>query len=177
MTLRPEYSLGHSAYNGFLHAEVGEEANGVRLTVLTALTRLGIDPWQEAARLADLPRDVAVTALAAALARLPAMSPGGNWKAADAEAIATRLAGLLPGHSSAPLQQPAARPAAARSAADSGADSSAAPGAAAGPARKATLSTWLLWGVAALILYFLFLQFQPDNNLEPPSDPDSTTQR
>ena len=116
MTLRPEYSLGHSAYNGFLHAEVGEEANGIMLTVLTALTRLGIDPWQEAARLADLPRDVAVTALAAALARLPAMSPGGNWKAADAEAIATRLAGLLPGHSSAPLQQPAARPAAARSA-------------------------------------------------------------
>ena len=164
MTLRPEYSLGHSAYNGFLHAEVGEEANGVRLTVLTALTRLGIDPWQEAARLADLPRDVAITALAAAIARLPE----GNWKAADAEAIATRLAGLLPGHSSAAIAQPQPR------APDSG--SSAAP-AAPGARPKATLSTWLLWGVAALALYFLFLQFQPDNNLEPPSGPDSTTQR
>ena len=164
MTLRPEYSLGHSAYNGFLHAEVGEEANGVRLTVLTALTRLGIDPWQEAARLSDLPRDVAVTALAAAIARLPE----GNWKAADAEAIATRLAGLLPGHSSAAIAQPQPR------APDSG--SGAAP-AAPGSRPKATLSTWLLWGVAALVLYFLFLQFQPDNNLEPPSGPASTTQR
>jgi hypothetical protein len=164
MTLRPEYSLGHSAYNGFLHAEVGEEANGVRLTVLTALTRLGIDPWQEAARLADLPRDVAITALAAAIARLPE----GNWKAADAEAIATRLAGLLPGHSSAAIAQPQPR------APDSG--SGAAP-AAPGSRPKATLSTWLLWGVAALVLYFLFLQFQPDNNLEPPSGPASTTQR
>ena len=164
MTLRPEYSLGHSAYNGFLHAEVGEEANGVRLTVLTALTRLGIDPWQEAARLADLPRDVAITALAAAIARLPE----GNWKVADAEAIATRLAGLLPGHSSAAIAQPQPR------APDSG--SGAAP-AAASSRPKATRSTWLLWGVAALILYFLFLQFQPDNNLEPPSGPDSTTQR
>ncbi len=164
MTLRPEYSLGHSAYNGFLHAEVGEEANGVRLTVLTALTRLGIDPWQEAARLADLPRDVAITALAAAIARLPE----GNWKAADAEAIATRLAGLLPGYSSAAIAQPQPR------APDSG--SGAAP-AAPGSRPKATLSTWLLWGVAALVLYFLFLQFQPDNNLEPPSGPASTTQR
>ena len=62
MTLRPEYSLGNSTYNGFLHAEVGEDTNGTRLTVLTALTRLGVDPWVEAARLADLPRDVAVTA-------------------------------------------------------------------------------------------------------------------
>ena len=109
MTLRPEYSLGNSAYNAFLHAEVGEEANGIKLTVLTALTRLGVDPWQEAARLADLPRDVAVTALAASIARLPPLSPGGTWKTADAEAIAARLASFLPGHSTAPLQQPKPR--------------------------------------------------------------------
>ena len=66
--------------------------------MLTALTRLGVDPWVEAARLADLPRDVAVTALAAFIARLPE----GNWKAADAEAIALRVANFLPGHSAAP---------------------------------------------------------------------------
>ena len=102
MTLRPEYSLGHSAYNAFLHAEVGEEANGIKLTVLTALTRLGVDPWVEAARLADLPRDVAVTALAASIARLPPLSPGGTWKTANAEAIAARLASFLPTHSTAP---------------------------------------------------------------------------
>ena len=53
MTLRPEYSLGHSEYNAFLFAAVGEEKVGLPLTVLTALTRLGFDPWQEAARLSD----------------------------------------------------------------------------------------------------------------------------
>ncbi len=167
MTLRPEYSLGHSAYNAFLHAEVGEEANGTRLTVLTALTRLGVDPWQEAARLADLPRDVAVTALAASIARLPE----GNWKAADAEAIAMRLANFLPTHSSAPLQQPKPR---------AGATAAPAPTAAASastPKPKATLSTWLMWGVAGLALYFLFLQFQPDRDLEPSSGQSTTTQR
>jgi len=166
MTLRPEYSLGHSAYNGFLHAEVGEEKNGTRLTVLTALTRLDIDPWQEAARLSDLPRDVAVTALAAAIAQLPE----GNWKAADAEAIALRLANLLPNHSSAPLQQPEPR---------AGATAAPAPttGAAAAsiPKPKATLSTWLMWGLAAIALYFLFQQLQPERDLEPSGR--STTQQ
>jgi hypothetical protein len=168
MTLRPEYSLGNSAYNAFLHAEVGEEANGTRLTVLTALTRLGVDPWQEAARLADLPRDVAVTALAAAIARLPE----GNWKAADAEAIAMRLANFLPSHSAAPLQQPKAR---------AGATAAPTPAAAAAAAStairaKANLSTWLLWGVAMVALYFLFQQLQPDHNLEPSTGESTTTQ-
>lgn len=166
MTLRPEYSLGHSAYNGFLHAEVGEDGNGTRLTVLTALTRLGVDPWQEAARLADLPRDVAVTALAASIARLPE----GNWKAADAEAIAMRLANFLPTHSSAPLQQPKPRAGAPRAPAAAAVPSSA-------PRPKTSLSTWLLWGVAALALYFLFLQFQPNHDLEPSTGRDSTTQQ
>ena len=169
MTLRPEYSLGHSAYNAFLHAEVGEEANGTRLTVLTALTRLGVDPWQEAARLADLPRDVAVTALAAAIARLPE----GNWKAADAEAIAMRLANFLPNHSSAPIQQPAPRAGATRAPAAAAASSSAMPSTI---RAKANLSTWLLWGVAMVALYFLFQQMQPDHNLETSTGESTTTQ-
>lgn len=164
MTLRPEYSLGHSAYNAFLHAEVGEEQNGTKLTVLTALTRLDVDPWQEAARLADLPRDVAITALAAAIARLPE----GSWKAADAEAIATRLTALLPGQSSAPLAQPAPRAKAART---------SAPAAASAPRAKASLTTWLLWGVAGLALYFLFMQMQPDREFEPSSGQSTTTQQ
>ena len=166
MTLRPEYSLGNSAYNAFLHAEVGEDSNGTRLTVLTALTRLGVDPWLEAARLSDLPRDVAVTALAATIARLPE----GNWKAADSEAIAMRLANFLPGHSSAPLAQPQPRAGAARAPEAASAASST-------PKAKASLSTWLLWGVAGLALYFLFLQFQPDRDLEPSTGQSTTTQQ
>lgn len=79
MTLRPEFTLGHSPYNAFLFAEVGEEHAGVSLTVLSALTRLGFDPWQEAARLSDLPRDTAARAFAVTIAMLPE----GDWKAEE----------------------------------------------------------------------------------------------
>jgi len=75
MTLRPEYLLGRSTFNAFLFAAVGEEKVGLRLTVLTALTRLGLDPWQEAARLSDLPRETAARALAVTIAMLPE----GDW--------------------------------------------------------------------------------------------------
>ena len=56
MALRPEYSLGHSEFNEFLFAFVGEEKSGQQLTVLSALARLGLDPWGEAARLSELPK-------------------------------------------------------------------------------------------------------------------------
>jgi hypothetical protein len=45
MALRPEYSLVHSEFNDFLFAFVGEEKSGLQLTVLSALARLGLDPW------------------------------------------------------------------------------------------------------------------------------------
>src|SRR5258707_7170575 len=64
MTLRPEYSLGHSEYNAFLFAAVGEEKVGLPLTVLTALTRLGFDPWREASRLSGLAKETAARAFA-----------------------------------------------------------------------------------------------------------------
>jgi len=51
MTLQPQFSLIHSEFNEFLFASVGEEKNGVELTALSALTRLGFDSWREAARL------------------------------------------------------------------------------------------------------------------------------
>jgi len=92
MTLRPEYSLGHSEYNAFLFAAVGEEKVGLPLTVLTALTRLGFDPWREAARLSDLPRETATRVFAVTIAMLPE----GDWKASDSEAIAARLVNWLP---------------------------------------------------------------------------------
>ena len=102
MTLRREYSLGHSEYNAFLFASVGEEKIGMPLTVLTALTRLGVDPWLEAARLADLSKEAALQAFTATIARLPE----GDWKATDAGAIAARLLKWLPGKS-APVLPPA----------------------------------------------------------------------
>ena len=105
MTLRPEYSLGHSEYNAFLFAAVGEEEVGLPLTVLTALTRLGFDPWREAARLSDLPRETATRVFAVTIAMLPE----GDWKASDSEAIAARLVNWLPRQSAGIIPSVTAR--------------------------------------------------------------------
>ena len=51
MTLSARFSLLHSDLNDFLFAAVGDEPNGMPLSVISALTRLGVDPWDEAARL------------------------------------------------------------------------------------------------------------------------------
>jgi hypothetical protein len=95
MPLRPEYSLGHSEYNAFLFASVGEEKSGLQLTVLTALTHLGFNAWDEAARLSGLAKDAAAGELATTIGRLPER----DWKASEAEAIAARLVTFLPGRS------------------------------------------------------------------------------
>jgi hypothetical protein len=75
MTLPARFSLLHSDLNDFLFAPVGDEQNGMPLNVVSGLTRLGIDPWEEAARLAALPKAVAAEALAPMIARLPVGRP------------------------------------------------------------------------------------------------------
>lgn len=52
----------------FLYAEAGTQANSVAASVLSVLARRGVDPWNEAARLSDLPRRVAADELARVLA-------------------------------------------------------------------------------------------------------------
>jgi hypothetical protein len=42
-------------FDAFLYAPVDEEGNGVLLSVLSALARLDVDPWREAAELARMP--------------------------------------------------------------------------------------------------------------------------
>ncbi len=164
MTLRPEYSLGHSAYNEFLFGSLGQDAAGTELTVLSALSRLGIDPWQEAARLAALPREAAAEALAATILRLPdRMGP-----AAEAPMIAARLVALLPKGAVADIPQTkeariASLEAAAR-ATTKDATGTATHAAIRKP--KAGLTTWMMWGALALALYFLIVQLTPTRNLE-----------
>ena len=102
MALRREYTLGHSEFNDFLFAFVGEEKSGQQLTVLSALARLGLDPWGEAARLAGLSRDAATRALTVTIGTLPE----GDWEQADAPSIASRLIDLLPNRRS-PMTGPA----------------------------------------------------------------------
>jgi hypothetical protein len=92
MTLSARFSLLHSDLNDFLFASVGDEQNGMPLSVISALTRLGVDPWEEAARLAALPKAVAAEALAPMIARLPIGRP----QPSDNLAITQRLVELLP---------------------------------------------------------------------------------
>jgi hypothetical protein len=97
VVLRTPFSLINSEFNGFLYAPIGDEGNGMTLSVISALTRLDIDPWQEAARLSVLPKEGAIQALAPMIARFPE----GQWALADTRAIAGRLAALLPQHDAA----------------------------------------------------------------------------
>jgi hypothetical protein len=167
MTLRPEYSLGHSAYNDFLFGPLGSDASGIDLTVLSALTRLDLDPWQEAARLAALPREEAVEALARHIARLP----GHPWPPVEAVKIAARLIALLPKGAVAAIPQTremreaarAATAGAGRSSPSTATSTSTSPSTA--TKRRAGLSTWLAWAALAVALCVLILQFMPDGTL------------
>lgn len=76
MTLPARFSLLHSDLNDFLFASVGDQQNGMPLNVVSALTRLDVDPWGEAARLAALPKALAAEALEPLIAQLP--SVGGS---------------------------------------------------------------------------------------------------
>lgn len=155
MTLRPEYSLGHSEYNAFLFASVGEEKTGLQLTVQTALIRLGLDPWQEAARLSDLPKAAAAQALAAAMANLPE----GDWKAASLPEIAARLVSSLPGKSAPIVQAPAPRrrPAADLPFLDKMKTAMTA---------KSPATAWLVWIALAIALFVGVMALQGNNNFE-----------
>ena len=64
--------FGHrSEFDRFLYAPVGEERNGMSLSVLSALARLEMDPWQEAATLTKMPAQDATVRLASLLSSLP----------------------------------------------------------------------------------------------------------
>lgn len=92
MGLRAEYALHHSGFEPFLFAPLWQEANGCALSVLSALARLGVDPWKEAAVLAQQSRKDAAASLAAILARLPRTSPD----APSCSEFAERAVSLLP---------------------------------------------------------------------------------
>jgi hypothetical protein len=80
-------------FDAFLFAPVGDYKNGMLLSVLSALARLDVDPWQEAADLARLPGSTAIERLTSLIAALP----GRPVSPPDSERIAARLIALLPG--------------------------------------------------------------------------------
>ena len=91
------FAIQRSDLNGFLFADVGVEANGMTLSVLSTLARLGMDPWDEASRLARQPKSTATEALA----RMITAMPTSLWPLPDAMAIAARLVALLPSRNAA----------------------------------------------------------------------------
>ncbi len=64
------------------------------LNVVSGLTRLGLDPWEEAARLAALPKALAAEKLAPIIARLAV----DRQQPSDNLAISRQLVELLPEH-------------------------------------------------------------------------------
>ena len=92
MPLRQAYAPVMPELDLFLFASVGEEVNGVPLSVVSALTRLGFDPRDEAARLSNLTREAATDQLARMIARLSDR----QWTVAEARRIASALAERLP---------------------------------------------------------------------------------
>jgi hypothetical protein len=80
-----------SEYDAFLFASIGEDKNGMLLSVATALTRLNIDPWLEAETLARLPREAAIQRLNLLITPLTEEVATSE----DAGAIAARLVTLL----------------------------------------------------------------------------------
>ncbi|HLG87378.1 MAG TPA: hypothetical protein VKZ79_09310 [Alphaproteobacteria bacterium] len=154
MALRPQFSLIHSEFNEFLFAAVGEEENGATLTVLSALTRLGIDPWGEAARLSELPKDAAARILAAAIVMLPE----GEWKVSDTPAIATRLVDRLPSRGTAAMP-PAGR--------ETGRNGKTSP----------VSAKWLLWVALAAALLLAVSNLYDHHGAKPAPNAISSVQR
>jgi hypothetical protein len=92
MTRPDSVALPGPEFNDFLFSSIGEDRNGMLLSVLSALVRLDVDPWQEAAELDRLPGKAATRRLASLISDLPdeLSAP------LDSETIASRLIALLP---------------------------------------------------------------------------------
>ena len=91
MTLRQSFRPLRPDLDGFLFAQVGNEA-AVPLSVISALTRLGLDPWEEAGRLSSLSDREAAEQLARLIVDLPSHTD----QLCDAREIAAGLVSLLP---------------------------------------------------------------------------------
>jgi hypothetical protein len=64
----------------------------MQLSVLSVLARMDVDPWEEAARLAAMPKAIVGRTLVSKLDSVP----GRSWNSSETEVIAARLVQLLP---------------------------------------------------------------------------------
>lgn len=92
MTLDRKFGSPYAEFAAFLFAPIGDDSHGMPLTVLSALSQLGLDPDMEARRLRDLPSEAAMQAVVDWIDALPE----GEWTSMDARQIAARLLATLP---------------------------------------------------------------------------------
>jgi len=81
-----------SEFQNFLYAPICQEHDGMTLSVLSAIARQDIDPWTEAARLAQLPEQTAVAQIRNLIDSLPRRT----LACLDSVEVAARLSRLLP---------------------------------------------------------------------------------
>ncbi len=81
-----------SEFDKFLFAPLGEDENGLPLSVVTLLARIDLDPWQEAGDLAALPLEAAARRLTCLLDT----PMGPVLQQANSESMVLRLLALLP---------------------------------------------------------------------------------
>jgi hypothetical protein len=77
-------------FEAFLYSSI-DEYNGEMPSVLSALARQNVDPWEEAAHLAQLPRDSAILRLTPMISSVTS-----EPSAAPSHVTAARLIALLP---------------------------------------------------------------------------------
>jgi hypothetical protein len=92
MTRSASASIERSQFETFLVAPIGLEQNGMLLSVLSALARLDIDPWREAASLSEMSTEAATERMRLLIAALPEETSARS----NAAEIAARLVALLP---------------------------------------------------------------------------------
>jgi len=89
---RQSLLMPKTSFDSFLFARVAEEANGMQLSVISALARMNVDPWEEASKLAAMPEAAAENALASILDMIRDRSSNHS----ENTATAARLVRLLP---------------------------------------------------------------------------------
>ena len=94
MALRRLYAPLRPDLDNFLFAAVGQERNGIPLSMISALTQLDLDPWDEAGRLSSMAKQEAVDRLTGLILRLPEM----DRPSSEVEQVAAGLIDTLPGH-------------------------------------------------------------------------------
>lgn len=141
-----------SEFDEFLYASIAEEHNGTLLSVLSALARMNLDPWEEAARLAGLPRAAARQWLTTLIAAIPE----GPLPRGDPGLLVERLIALLP-----------------RRAAPAAESSRIAPGATPSPVRATSHARTVTWALyIAAILFMVISQWltrHPEPHMKTPA--------